>query len=316
MSAGRALRLGLMGAVRAPALVGWLWLVNALLALGPALAMADELARAIGPSLAHEGMRDGFDMGFFAAWQHDATGLARSFDPTHHRGGAWLANLDAVWDGSLFSQQAPLLALGLLHGLLWLLLLGGVLDALANPRRPVRLRRVLTRGTTTFGPFVRVGAVFALAYAGVLAWLAFAQRAIDAYAESATTERSVLVLQALAIAGSVLLLTVVNMMSDYAKIALALGRRRGALAAALYGATFVGRHPLRCGGVYYGLLGLGCAGLAAYVLLLAPGTGHGSWGGIALAMAAGQLALAGKLVLRLAFQGAQLELMRSSPELR
>ena len=144
---------GIHQALRARQLIVLLWLLNLAVALPAALLVADGLADSFGASRVAERMQQGFDMNWYAEHEARASGLMATFRPTLAGPGVVLENLDAWLTGRLFRSQGEvrmpgvgqprsggnglefpgLLIFGVAYGIIWALVLGGVLDRLARP---------------------------------------------------------------------------------------------------------------------------------------------------------------------------------------
>ena len=107
-----------------------------------------------------------------------------------------------------------------------------------------------------------------------------------------------------------LLLVLVNLLFDYAKIRLVVEDRRSALGALSAAMRFVWRHPGRVAGLY-ALNGLAFLGLIAVWSVIAPGSGGGGLT-IWMTFLAGQLFLTARLALKLQFLASETSLFQSS----
>jgi hypothetical protein len=305
-----ALRVGLLRPFRWPLLLAGLWLVGVLIALPATWIVADAIETSVGSSLVHEDLRRGFDTGWFGEFQHDSTGLARTFAPTVTGAGAFYGNLEGWLTGGLFRRFPGLVALGTAYAIVWAFLLGGVIERFADPRGKHSARRLLQSGGAFFFRFLRLallsGALYFLVYLfkyHLMEWLAEAQRDL-------TSERVALLGSLLAYAVVALLLVLVHVIFAYAKIAIVTEERRSVLVAAFRGLGFVVFHPLRAFGLYFAV-----AVLSAVLLLLwslvAPGVGQSSTTAVLLAFIASQVFLVVRLGLRLGLLAGEVELYRS-----
>jgi hypothetical protein len=196
-----------------------------------------------------------------------------------------------------------------LYGLVWALLLGGVLQRFARPDRGRGVVAFLHDGGTFFTRFVRLALLSAplywlvyRLYRWLYDWLVEATRHV-------TEEVTVLLFSLGVWVLAALLLTLIHMSFGYAKIATVVEDRRSMLLAALRGVGFVLRHPLRTCGLYYGLAFAAAVLLALYAWL-GPGIGQSSLLTVLIAFAAGQLYLLARISMRLVLLGAQTELYR------
>ncbi len=307
MSGRSAIAEGLRRMLRAPGLVGLVWLLNVAIALPAAVLVGDSIQRSVGRSHVHGKLLAGLDTGWLTEYAESGTGLPGTMSVSALTRGAWLDTLDRWWDGTLLTLGPAVLAVGALFAVAWLLVLGGVLEALREGSPKPRLGTVLADGLTYFPRLARLTLATAVLYYGLfrLAHWLFPQlggRLIDV-----TSERTVLAVNLAAALGIVGLLVAIRMASDLAKAALVLDRRRSALAGLVRGFALLVRHPLRLAAVAagYGLLG---AGLMALHWFVTPGVGQARPGAILVALAVAQLLLAGKFALRVAFLASEVTL--------
>jgi len=304
MTAARAIVRGFGSALGAPGMVLSLWLVNVVVALPAVAVLTVSIGTSIGPSLMHETMRDGFDVGWFGEYSAAAKGLETAFTPTIVGAGAFWANLESWVSGGLAREFPGIVGLGVLYALLWALLLGGVLSRFAGRPEARGAGGFLASGGRFFFRFLRLAVLSAPPYLFVLAGQRWAFERLGEWTRDLTNEWTVLLLGMAAYGAVAVLLCFVHMVFSYAKIAMVVDDRRSAVLAALRAFTFVLRHPGRTFTVYYGVLFLGVAPLVVYAAL-APGARGGTVEDVALAFAAGQAILIVRLVFRLALLGGQ-----------
>ncbi len=310
MSIPQTILKGLRQAASVPRVLFLLWLVNLLFAVPVSLMIRGALADSFGSSLVAHNMREGFDRGWYAEFESTAGDLERTFRPTVSGPGAVLDNLEAWWSGDIVAETYPgIVALGLGYVVLWAFLLGGVLDHLARPRRPLALDRFFAAGGRYLPRFLGLALISGGAYYLIYQLGRRLYRWIEIASRDLTVEKTVFVRLLLASALIVVLLSVVRMIFDYAKIATVLDDRRGVLRIAWQALRFVFRNPLATGGVAFGFGVLGALLFALY-LWLAPGAGQSTLLGVALAFLISQLYLVGRLAVRLGLLGGQISLYR------
>lgn len=302
-----ALMNGFGRLARAWRMVLLLWLVNVALAAPFAVALAADLDHSLGKSLVHENLLEGFDMGWQGELQNDARGLVTTFGPELLRGGAFFENLERWWKGDLVSLPPLLVGAGVAYAVVWAFLLGGVIERLgAGPHgagAPGAAGYFAACGRHFFR-FLRLailsGVLYYLLYRLVrtaFGWLSDAMRDV-------TVERTALAWTFLGLAVTVLLLTVIRVVFDYAKIAVVAEGRRSTLVAAWRGLSFVASRPVGTL-LLYGVVALAGLLLLALYAAVAPGPDQATWIGVILAFLVGQLALASKLALRLGLLGSE-----------
>lgn len=298
----RAFVSGLRAAVRHWRLVALLWAVNLAVALPFAAALAGEIRASVGNSLVAEELLAGWDAGWHGELQFEGGRLVQTFGGEVLGAGAFFENLERWWKGDLLSLPPALVAAGLLYAVLWAFLLGGVLERLVRPGDADR-------------PFWGAAGRYALRFvrlallSGVLYYLLYRLvragfGALEDAARDVTSERTALLWVLAGVALTILLLAAVRVVFDYAKIAVVAEGRRSALGAAWAGLRFVAARPFATLGLYGAFALLGALLLALYALL-PPFTGGGTWATVLLAALVPQVALAGKLALRLGLLGAE-----------
>lgn len=304
-----AIASGIRQALSSPRLLVWLWVLSLLVALPDALLVHRAVERSVGPSRVHEDLRQGFDMDWYSEYSHETTGVERLLTPTSVRPAALLDNLDDWSSGRIFHLPAPILALGGVFLLLWTLLSGGILYRFVYRQERSSLRALLSHGADLLPRFLRLLVISGLAYYAVYRAARWIFPRLEEAMRDVTVERTVLAVYLLAALGIVLLLLLVKLASDYAKVATVLGKRRSMLLAAWHGLRFVLRRPLTTFGAYAGisLVVWSCLGVWA---LLAPGQGQESSAAVAWAFLFGQLAVVLRLAARLTAYGAAVEIYR------
>jgi hypothetical protein len=299
-----AIRSGFRRVLRAKRMAVALWLVSLLVALPAAWGIGSILEESIGAGLAHEKLRESFDLEWYWKFQEETEGIAATFTPGVVGAGAFYDNLEAWVTGDLFDAFPALVALGILYALLWTFLMGGVLARLARHEEPVSLQGFLQAGGRYFFRFVRLAILTAVPY--LLIYLAsrwFYDRLYH-LTRDVTREWTVFGLSLLTLAVTSFLLVVMHLASDYAKIATVAEEGRGMLRALVGGFRFVLSHPGGVLGIYYGIALVSAILLAIYAML-APGAGQSTIVGIAFAFIAGQAFLFVRLIVRLTLLGSQ-----------
>ncbi len=307
-----AIRAGLRRVSAGPKLIGLLWLINFAAAIPLTMVMSNQIESAIGASLVQEKLRAGFDIDWYEEFANAANDLGKTFSPAVIGIGPFLGNLEAWLDGSLFGGYIGIVGLGIGYMLLWAFLLGGILDRFAHAQENLTAERFFSASGRYFLRFLFLMALSWIFYALVLAMISPSLfSAIAAATRDTTVERSVFFLTAGAFVIVALLLAVVNMAFDYAKISTVLQDQRNMLAAAGQGFRFILSHPAKTFGLY---LVLGTAALAFLGLyaLIAPGANQASAVGVIAAFIVGQVFLVVKLITRLTFFSGQMALYEAT----
>ncbi|HXV64321.1 MAG TPA: hypothetical protein VEK15_26720 [Vicinamibacteria bacterium] len=293
-----------------PALVLVLFAVNLAAAIPAALVMSHSIEESIGASLVYQKLRDGFDSGWYGEFDASTNGLEDTFGPTLVGAGAFFDNIESWLNGSLFESYPAILGLGILYAVLWTFFLGGILQRYADRASIFRLSEFLSHGATFFFRFLRLALISAALYYGIYRLAGWLFSRIETATRDVTREEIVLGYVVAATVVVLVLLTLVNMAFDYAKIATLKENRNSMLLAALRGFGFVLGHFAKTVPLYYGLGLVGLALLGAYHLT-APGAGQATPASVVMAFLVGQAYLVIKLVLRLTFYASQLALFES-----
>jgi hypothetical protein len=291
-------------------LVVAMWLI-VLLAAAPLAVVLERSIRAdIGPSLIHRELRGGLDLGWLEEFHHRAPALAKTLKPVRVSPAMAFANVDLWINGSWATGDRALVAAAGIFLLVWILAQGGILTHLASPDLRFAWSSFLAAGGTYFFRFLRLAAVTGVAYYGVyrLAFRIFP--AIDRWTRDVTSESRVLALHLAGLAAVALLMAMVHLIADYARVATVREKRRSMLLALARGAMLVGRHPLTTLTVFATMMLLLGAVQVLY-FWLAPAVGGASPVAVLLALLVGQLYILVRWALRIARYGAELSLFDS-----
>ena len=301
---------GLRRALRSPVILLWLWLLNGFVALPAAVWIAGSLQGSIGRSRVAENLRTGFDLQWYGEYGAQASAVETSFVPSVNRGGAFLDNLEDWLSGRLFTNLPELVVLGVIYALLWALMLGGVLTRYAAPDDNRGAGTFFRNGGRFFFRFFRLAALAAGLYAVIYVVQQHWTEQLLEKTRDVTSELGVLGRYLTVWVPVALLLVLVRVIFDYAKIATVVDDRRSMLLAALRGAGFVVLHPLKTLGLCFAWLVVGTFALAVYIFL-APGAGVSTPATVAIAFAIGQAFLMSRLLMRLSLLAGQTELYKA-----
>jgi hypothetical protein len=303
-----SIRDGLRRVSASPKLIFFLWLFNFAMALPLAIIMSGQIESSIGASLVHEKLEKGFDIDWYEEFAHEADGLGKTFSPAIIGIGPFLGNLESWLNGSMLTGNTGIVGLGLGYMVVWVFLLGGVLDWFARREERLTAERFFSAAGRHFLRFILLfllGGVFYFFVFTFISPLLFSS--IADFSRDATVERTVFFWTAAAYLVVALFLVVVNMVFDYAKIATVLIGHRNMLVATFEGFRFVFSHPAKTFGLYL-ILGMALVLLLGIYVLIAPGAGQASGLAVILAFLVGQIFLAIKLIARLTFFGGQMAL--------
>jgi hypothetical protein len=295
--------------VTAPAILAGAWVLTFLLALPLAITMRGLLETHLGSSLAADSAASGVNYDWWQEFTSQATGIGTTFSPTIIGFAATLDNISSLLDGQ--REVLPVAgAIGLyLAG--WTFLAGGLIDRYAR-QRPTRAYGFFAASGVHFFPLLRLAVV-----SGVVYWWLFAYvhrwLFLEWFVERTriiAVEREVFLWRLALYLAFGLVLVLVNLLFDYAKIRLVVEDRRSALGALSAAMRFVWRHLGRVAGLY-ALNGLVFLGLLAVWALIAPGAGGGGLT-IWMTFLTGQLYLLARLALKLQFLASETALFQSS----
>ncbi len=305
MRALRASGEGTKRMLRAPGLILTIWAVNLIIAAPLGLVLLESIHAFTKSSAYHQKLLEGFDTGWYEEFSSSLSGPIESFSPGQVGIGAWLDNLDRWWDGEVFLEQPALLATAAAFVLVWLFLLGGVLEGLREGAPRPRLSTVLADGAGRFPVFLRLALLTGVGYYFVFRLARWLFPKIHIATADLTVERDVLLYNLAGAALVVALVVAVRMVADYAKIAIVVERRSSAFIAAMRGVRFVVANPVRVAGIA-GLYGAVMLGLFLVYAQLAPGAAESTRFAILAAVAVSQFFLVAKLALRVAFLGSEM----------
>jgi hypothetical protein len=305
----RALVGGLGDTLASPSQLAVIWLVLLLVALPAGVLIEESIHASIGASRVDESLRQGLDLGWLGEYRSRARGLEESVQPSIVGRGAVYDNLESWFSGGLFLDTSTV-GIGAAYALIWLFLLGGVLDRCARRERKFVLAPFMAAGARFFPRLLRLTVISGVLYFGIYRFARWLFPWIERSLRDVTVERQVLSAHLAGALVVVALLGLVNLIFGYAKIAVVYEGRRSALGALMRAARFVAGQPGKTIGLYLTLALIGLFLIALYVLL-APGPGQSTGLGIALGFLVGQLYLVARLALRLTFFSAQMRLYES-----
>ncbi len=292
----------------APALLLGVYAMTVVLALPLAITMRGLLQTHLGASLASEGAAAGVNYDWWQEFTSQTTGIGTTFTPTIIGFAATLDNISSLLDGQ--REIAPIAGALALYLAAWTFLAGGIIDRYAR-QRPIRAAGFFAASGVHFFRLLRLAIVSGVVYWWLfsyvhhwlfLEWLADRTRTM-------AVERDVFVWRVALYALFGLLLIIVNVVFDYAKIRIVVEDRRSALGALSAAMRFVWRQRARVAGLY-ALNSAAFVILIALWALMAPGARGGLtlWLGFLVA----QLYLIARLALKLQFLASETALFQSS----
>jgi hypothetical protein len=283
--------------------------MTVVLALPLAITMRGLLQTHLGASLAADRAADGVNYDWWQEFTSQASGIGTTFSPTIIGFAATLDNISSLLDGQ--REIAPVAGALALYLAAWTFLVGGIIDRYAR-QRPIRAAGFFAASGVHFFRLLRLAIVSGVVYWWLftyvhnwlfLEWLAERTRTM-------AVERNVFLWRVVLYASFGLLLIIVNVVFDYAKIRIVVEDRRSALGALSAAMRFVWRRLGRVAGLY-ALNGAAFLILIAIWALLAPGARGGGltlWLGFLTA----QVYVLARLALKLQFLASETALFQSS----
>ncbi len=307
MIIARAFRDGLRRVHAAPSVLFGVYLLTLLVALPLASVMRGAIGDDLGPSLTAGRVADGVDYEWWQAFEDRATGLATTLTPSIIGFAAPLGNLSNLADHA--AMPAAIAGAVGAYLVLWAFVVGGVLDRYAR-QRPTRPSGFFSACGVYFFRFLRLGlfalVAYALLFELVHGWLF--DGLYERVTRDFTVERSAFFVRVALYLVFGLLVAVVNLVFDYAKIRAVVEDRRSMVGALRAGARFVWRHRAATAGLYLAVGALFAVVLAAYAAV-APGVWGPGWS-TARGLAIAQLYVLARLWVKLVFYASQTSLFQ------
>jgi hypothetical protein len=292
---------------RAPVILACVFLVTLFAAVPFSMLMREALRTHLGNSMVAEQAARGVNKQWWTEFTDQTGALGRTFQPSIIGFAAVLDNISVLADGE--GRAAPLLWLGACYLLLWLFLTGGVLDRYARAR-PTRSYEFFTACGVYFVRFLRLAPLVALTYY-VLFAIVHPLLFDDIYSDltrDVTVERTAFFMRLALYAIFGLLLVLVNIIFDYAKVRAVVEDRRSMIGAIVAGARFVRRNAPAVAALYVLTGGVFIALLIVYAIA-APGAG-GTAARLWLGFAISQMYLVARLWIRLVFLASETALFQ------
>ena len=302
-----AFRDGIRRVNAAPAVLAGVLVATLLAALPLGLALRSALRAHLGDSVAADTVASGVNWDWWQEFSAQATGLGGTFSPSVIGAGVVLDNLSALLDNR--PTAGILVGVATAYLLLWIFLVGGVLDRYARGRA-IRTAGFFGACGVYFFRFLRLAVIGWLAYA-VLFGLIHGWLLDDFYGWATrdfTVERSAFLLRAALYLLFGTLLVVCNLVLDYAKIRAVVEDRRSMIGALLAAWRFITRRPLHVSGLYL-LNGLVFFLVLAVYAAVVPGAGSAGlsmWIGFLI----GQAYILARLWTKLLFYASQTALFQ------
>ena len=293
----------------APTILIGVGLITFLAALPFAFALRGMLSAHLARSAMAERAADGVSYDWWQEFMSQATGLGSTFTPTIVGFASTLDGISSVLDRAGEAASVAVAVVGYL--LIWMFLVGGVLDRYAR-QRPTQTHGFFAACGVYFFRFLRLGVMAGLVYGWLFAyvhpWLFTGT--YRALTENLSEERTALAWRIALYLLFGAALVFVNVLLDYAKVRAVVEDRRSMLGALSAAWRFLATRPGRVLGLYAVNAGMFLV-LAAMWSWLAPGIGGSGWR-MWLAFAWGQAFLLARLAFKLHFLASQTALFQDS----
>jgi hypothetical protein len=268
----------------------------------------EQVARHLGASTAGARAAAGVDYDWWQEFLEQAAVPGSTLTPSVIGFAAPLRNLSMLLDDQ--SNPALICTVATAYALIWVFLIGGVIDRLSRNRR-TRAHGFFAASGTFFFRFLRLGALALLLYLFLYGpmhrWLF--EDLYEWWTRDFTSERSAFLVRLVLYLAFATQLAVVVVIFDYAKIRAVVEDRRSALSALSAGFRFVRRRPRRVAALYLMNVLLFLVVLAVYALV-APGAGRAgasAW----LTLIVGQLFLLARIWTKLVFYASAVAFFQS-----
>ena len=308
MSPLGAWRDGLRRVAGAPLILIGVWLMTTLVSVPLTLALHSEVRTHLGASLAAETAASGVNYEWMQEFADQASALGATLRPTVLGFGAVLDNLSAFVDNT----SRPLVIVGAAgtYVVLWLFVAGGIIDRYARDRA-TSSHGFFSASGVFFFRFLRLAivmfAVYGLLFGYLHPWLF--GTAYNRLIRDVNVERTAFFIRAGLYLLFGLIVSVCNLVFDYAKVRAVVEDRRSAVGALLSAVRFIRDNLAATAGLYLVNIALFALALAMYAAV-APGAGGIGWT-MWIGFAIGQLYILARLCVKLVFWSSETALFQS-----
>ena len=299
---------GLGRVLRAPALVLVLWICSLAITIPPAIALNDAIGRHLGSSMEADAALDGTNYDWLQEFRAQASSLGRSLRTDVIGFAAVLDNASALADVN-FRPMVVVVSAMVFASLVWFLS-PGIICRLAVDT-PLGAGSILGVAGTFGFRMAKLGVVAAGVYGALFlsvhAWLF--DEVFDRTTRDMTVERTAFFVRLALYGLFFLLVAAVNAVFDFARVRLVVEDRRSTVASIAAATRFIRNNAGAACGVY--LLNVASFVLVAGVYaVVAPGAGGGYWNAW-YAFIVGQLYVAARLAVKLAFWGSEIAALQA-----
>jgi hypothetical protein len=282
-----------------PVLIVAVWVLTLAVTWPSAWALERTIADDLGSSASGTTALHGVDASWWLEFRQRHPEDGESFRPSVIGFAAVVRNLSGFMDNDRPSGTRVTLAV--VYGAAWLFLWGGILDRYARRRRVGAHAFFGTCGVFFFR-FLRLAVIAAITYwflFGIVHGVLF-DRLYPWLTRDLDTERTAFLIRVMLYVIFAAPLAAIVLLFDLAKARAVVEDRRSMLGAIIAAARLLRRHPIACAVPFLLNLVLFLAVLLAYAFL-APGAGRGDTLSFGYMVLAGQVYIAARLAVRLAF---------------
>jgi hypothetical protein len=308
-------RRGLQRVYQARKYILIVYLLNVALAAILGNMLAANLKTFIGPSLAGDNLRRGFDDLWFRNFQTDAGGIAATFDPSVVGIGAIFNGLDTFLRGGFFKDAGGIIGVGILYWGFWICLSAGFIAVFLKGGQTPKGFFFQNAGQffPTFLALAMISAAMYLAiFSLLMPWLSEVARS---FTREIIDERQAFLYTLGKYAIVWMMVYAINIIFDYSKI-IAVEKNlslQNILSAPGAATRFILKQPFKVFGLFF-LSGFTWLVLLGLYWLAAPGVWQASWFTIIFAFLIGQIYIFSRIAVKCLFFAGETVLYQSSAE--
>jgi hypothetical protein len=302
---------GILNVFRSARIILAIYLVSVGLSIPLAIGMRNVLEHSLDSSRAREKLRSGFDLDWYGEFEAAGSSFARTFGPSVIGILPVAGDLERILDGTLFEVDSIVLLPAAVLLLVWAFLGGGIIARYSRPLEPWSAADFVRNSAEYFFRFFRLTLLSIALYIAITRWVAGPLHGwVESATRDVTVERIAMAYTGLVYVVILVLLVLLALTLDYAKILLVLTRRRSSLLAFVDSVRFILANFGATIGLYLLLGAIGIGILAVYVWL-APGANQSRVPALAASFVLTQVFVAARIILKLWFLASQTALCDS-----
>ncbi len=284
----------------------------ALLLLAP---FAASFQKSLGDGLYRTDMVEKIDYDWYSLAQDRGDPLLTTFSPSVTGFGPFLRNLDGLVLAKLGQLPPLLLAAGFFYIFLNSFLSAATLGSFATRPEGAPSREFFKIGGAFLGRFFRLTLVSLFSFAVLFAWIIFPLLdLVRRITDNISVDRTVFIWHVASFSVALVLLSLLNMVLDYTKIATATEDRTSIFLSFFAALTFCITYAAPAFALHLAIGALGVVWILVWVTL-EQWIPQGAWFGILTAIALQQICLLGRLAFRYYFYSTQMEFFLANEQL-